>query len=187
MPKKARTSADKALQPAVKREAFWITAQHMARSCGISPQAFRQWGVEPVAKIGANAFYLVSAVIANRLENHTAKTQKRDAPLSDYEFIRSEREEKLRLTKAQAEGQEIKNAQLREELAPVDIIEWVIGKTGAQISAILDALPSQIKKRCPKLTASGIELIRREIVKAQNAAAHANIDLDEYYEREADK
>lgn len=166
-----------------KRQPYWLTHEGMAKACGISPQAFRQWGVQSVAKIGRNAFYLVSDVVKNRLQNQAAKQQQAAPPATDVELTRSEREEKLRLTKAQAEGQELKNAQLRKELAPVDVIEWVIGKAGGQISAILDALPSRLKKRNPKLTASNIENIRREIVKAQNAAAQMTVDLDEYYER----
>jgi phage terminase Nu1 subunit (DNA packaging protein) len=166
-----------------KRQTYWLTHDGMAKACGISVQAFRMWGVPSVAKIGRNAFYLVSDVLANRLQRQAAKQQQTAEPATDLELTRSEREEKLRLTKAQAEGQELKNAQLRKELAPVDVIEWVIGKAGGQISAILDALPSQLKKRNPKLTASNIETIRREIVKAQNAASQMTVDLDEYYER----
>lgn len=155
----------------------------MAASIGISVQAFVKWGVEPHAKVGRNAFYLVDDVLRNRLAHQEARLQKAADPATDAELARAEREEKLRLTKAQAEGQEIKNAQLRKELAPVGVLEWVIGKAGGQISAILDALPMQIKKRNPKLTATDIETVRREIVKAQNAAAQMTVDLDEYYER----
>ena len=67
-------------------------------------------------------------------------------------------------------------------MAPVAVIEWVVGKAGAQIAAILDSLPLQLKKRNPKLTASNIDTIRREIAKAQKAAAQMSVDLDEYYE-----
>ena len=137
--------------------------------------------MEPVAKIGQEVFYLQGDVGANRIAHFEARSQKR-IPFDAAELIQAEREEKLLLTKAQREGQELKNSQLRKELAPVAVIEWVIGKTGGQISAILDALPLQLKKRNPKLTASNIETIRREIVKAQNAAAAMTLDLDEYYE-----
>ena len=164
-----------------KPKTSWLTQADMAASCRKSLSAFQKWNIEPVEKIGRNVFYMAADVLENRLNDFESRLQKH-APLDAAELIQAEREEKLLLTKAQREGQELKNSQLRKELAPVSVIEWVIGKTGGQISAILDALPLQIKKRCPKLTASGIEVIRREIVKAQNAAAAMTLDLDEYYE-----
>jgi len=167
---------------AQKRLPFWLTQELMAQACGISVAAFQRWGVEPVARIGRYSFYLVSDVLTNRLERQAARQQAASAPpATDHELTRSEREEKLRLTRAQAEGQELKNAQLRKELAPVDVIEWVLGKVGGEISAILESIPALLKKRNAKLTASNIELIRREIVKAQNAASQITVNLDDFY------
>ena len=148
----------------------------MAASCNKSLSAFQKWRVDPIAKISPNVFYTVSDVLANRLENQKSRLQKRDSA----ELVQAEREAKLKLTEAQVEGQELKNSQLRKELAPVAVIEWTLGKVGSQIAAILDALPLQLKKRNPKLTASNIELITREIVKTQNIAAQVTVDYDEY-------
>lgn len=185
--RKTQRPPPKAKKPAAapKRQPHWLTQSQMAAAIGISVQAFTKWGVEHHAKIGRNTFYLVDDVLRNRLAHQEARLQKSADPATDAELARAEREEKLRLTKAQAEGQEIKNAQLRKELAPVAVIEWVAGKTGSQISALLAALPLQLKKRNPRLTASDIEIVKREIVKAQNAAAQITVDLDEYYERTA--
>lgn len=166
-------------------EAHWLNHDQMSKSCGISPQAFRAWGVEPVAKQPPYVYYTVEGVLTNRLEHQAARLERIGKPASDEERELAEGNAKLRLTLAQAEGQELKNAQLRKELAPVDMLEWVVGKAGAQISAILDAIPLQLKKRNPKLTATDLETIRREIVKAQNTAAHLTVDLDEYYDAAA--
>jgi phage terminase Nu1 subunit (DNA packaging protein) len=91
--------------------------------------------------------------------------------------------EKTLLIREQRIGQELKNAQARHELAPVDLISWTLSKVGAQISAILDSVPLKVKNILPRLSAAEVEHIRREIVKAQNAAASVTVDLDEYYER----
>lgn len=88
--------------------------------------------------------------------------------------------EKARLTKEQATKEALRNAQLRNELAPIDILQWTINKVGGQISSILSAVPLKIKRRIPSLTTSDVEMIKREIVKAQNAASKITIDLDEY-------
>ncbi len=158
----------------------WFTHQQLAKRLGKTVTSLRQWGVEPVAKIPPNVFYDLNDVIQNRIENYVAKHQKPAEQSTEAELHRAEREEKLLLTKAQREGQELKNAQLRKELAPVAVIEWTLGKVGSQIAALLDSLPLQIKKRCPKLTASGIEVIQREIVKAQNIAAQVTVDYAEF-------
>ena len=159
----------------------WLNQEQMAASCDISPSGFQKWGVGSVAKIGRYTYYRVADVLTNRLD-HLAKrlTTSPGPQLDDAELTRTEREEKLRLTSAQAEWQETKNAQLLKELAPVNLLEWVIGKAGSQISAILESIPMNLKKRNPRLTASNIEFITREIVKTQNIAADMKLDLDEY-------
>ena len=164
----------------VKRENYWLTQSQMAKACGVSVQGFVKWQVTPVAKIGRYAYYVVADVLESRLVNQAARLTKSIDTATEAELFRAEREEKLLLTRAQREGQEIKNSQLRNELAPVHLIEWTLGKVGSQISAILGALPLQLKKRNPKLTATNIETIRREIVKAQNIAAQVTVEFDEY-------
>lgn len=97
-----------------------------------------------------------------------------DGQVIDYE------KERARLTKEQADNTALRNAQLRRSLAPIAALEWALGRAGAQISAILDAIPLKVKRRVPKLTASEVEIIKREITKAQNMAARVVVDLDEY-------
>ena len=89
--------------------------------------------------------------------------------------------ERARLLSAQAEIAELKGAQLRRELAPINLIEWALGRVCNQMGAVLDSIPLKVKKMVPRLTAVEIEHIKREVVKAQNAAARVNLDLDEYY------
>lgn len=154
----------------------------MAASCGVSVKSFQAWNVEPVARIGRESFFEVSTVLANRLARQTERARLA-APSADE--IDAERERAL-LTREQREGQSLKNAQLRKELAPIALIEWTLGKVANQIGAVLDSIPLKVKKVVPRLTAVEVEHIKREVVKAQNAAARVTVDLDEYYdERDA--
>lgn len=93
-------------------------------------------------------------------------------------------EQRARLAKEQTETAALKNAQTRREVAPINLIEWMLGQTCSQISAILESLPLKIKRRVAKLTASDIEFIRREVIKAQNVAAKITVDLDDYRSNE---
>jgi phage terminase Nu1 subunit (DNA packaging protein) len=99
----------------------------------------------------------------------------------DYEY------ERARLTREQADSQALKNAQLRKELAPVTVIEWTLGKVGAQISAILDQIPLKVKRRVPRLSSAEAEIIKREVIKAQNMAAKVTVDIDEYLDDQRDE
>ena len=84
--------------------------------------------------------------------------------------------EKARLTRAQAEAQELKNKEMRGEVARVELISFALANVGGQISAILETLPSRIKRLEPRLTSSDLEAIRGEIVKCQNACADIKIE-----------
>ena len=90
-----------------------------------------------------------------------------------------DREREL-LIREQREGQALKNAEMRRELAPVGVIEWALGRVAAQLSAQLDSLVPRLKRSAPFLTAANLDQVTREVVKAKNAAARIEVDLDEY-------
>lgn len=72
---------------------------------------------------------------------------------------------------------ELKEAQLRNELAPLELLQWALSNLGSQISAILETIPAKLKRQLPSLTYTDLELIRKEIIKTQNAAARVQLDL----------
>lgn len=90
--------------------------------------------------------------------------------------------EQARLAKAQADGKEIENQIKRGELAPVELMTRVLAQVASQITAVLDSIPQKIKRNVPKLTASDIDIIKREIVKTQNAAANIDINIEQLVE-----
>jgi Phage DNA packaging protein Nu1. len=56
-------------------------------------------------------------------------------------------------------------------------LEWALSSICSQIGAALETLPAKLKRRLPQLNAADIELIRKEIAKARNAAAAVRLDL----------
>ena len=135
----------------------WLNQQQIAKSLGLTVSAFARWEVEPVARIGKQVFYDVRSVLDNRLE-------KADQSGSNV-AIESER---LRLTSAQAEGQELKNELAKGKTAPMEIITLSLSTVAGAASGILDSLPLNIKRQHPELSAQMIEAIKRQCVKAQN-------------------
>lgn len=84
-------------------------------------------------------------------------------------------EQRLRLTAAQAEGQELKNDITRRRSVPTEFATFVMSRLAAEIASILDTLPLTLKRRHPDLEVRHIESIQRELAKARNRAA----ELDE--------
>ncbi|PXX88760.1 DNA-packaging protein [Marinobacter vulgaris] len=110
-----------------------------------------------MARVGKHLYYEARAVLDNRLEKADQAGNN-----SDIEA------ERLRLTRAQAEGQEIKNELARGKTAPMEIITLSLSTVAGAASGILDSLPLDIKRKFPELDTQMIEAIRRHCVKAQN-------------------
>lgn len=158
-----------------KKESHWLNKSEMAKSLGISVQAFDKWGVPPVDRFGNQAFYDVRSVLDNRLRKQAEQLQPAEASEPDEGSIEHER---LRLTRAQADGQEIKNEVSRGKTAPVEIITTVLSRIAGEASGELDSLPLNVKRRHPELENQVIESIKRHCVKAQNAIARTGDTLD---------
>jgi phage terminase Nu1 subunit (DNA packaging protein) len=90
--------------------------------------------------------------------------------------------EQARLAKAQADGKEIENKIKQGELAPVELLTQVLSHVSAQTASILESIPQKVKRQLPELPASGVEVIKREIIKCQNTAARADANLGQYIE-----
>lgn len=68
---------------------------------------------------------------------------------------------------------EIKLAERRREVAPVDIIEQVLAHIGSQISGTLASLHVTLKMRCPHLGADDIKIVETVSSEVCNLAVSA--------------
>jgi phage terminase Nu1 subunit (DNA packaging protein) len=85
-------------------------------------------------------------------------------------------QERARLTRAQADAQELKNKITRRQYARVELLSYALGNTCSQISAKLETIPGRLKREIPKLNNSELFEVRRIITEVQNAAAEAKLD-----------
>jgi len=128
-------------------------------------------GVKPVRVDGRNRYFDSRDLLTFKLmQSDSARTS------TDYDL----EEERARETKERADNLELKNAQLRRELIPVDLMSWTLGGLGSQISAILESIPVKLKRRMPKLGAAEVDIIKTEVAKCQNSCADLSVDFDEY-------
>ena len=157
----------------------WLNKSEMAASLGISVQAFDKWGVEPAARIGREAFYDCRAVLNNRLSKAEAKHQPESDDAIDPLVEAKLQQERLRLTAAQAEGQELKNEVTKRKSVPVEFAMFVLSRIAAEVASGLDTLPLTLKRRHPDLEVRHIESVQRELAKVRNRAATLDDRLPE--------
>lgn len=155
-----------------KKQRGWLNKSEMAASLGISVQAFDKWGVKPVERIGREAFFTVQAVVENRLQVQELKQQPdfgEDGidPLADHKLT----QERLRLTSAQAEAQELKNEVTRRRLIPVEAFTFILSKLAPAVSSTCDTLPMVLRRRHPDVQTRFIDTAEREMTKIRNTCA----------------
>jgi phage terminase Nu1 subunit (DNA packaging protein) len=168
------------------RQPGWLNKSEMAKSLGISPQAFDKWGVEPVARIGREAFYRVQDVVNNRVEHASRKQQPEGLggevadPLIEYRLL----QERLRLTTAQAYAVEQKNQVNDKVLIPAPFVTFALEKIASKIGSKLETVGKTVSRRHPDIDPRILETTEREIALARNIAAQFGDELpgflDEY-------
>lgn len=141
----------------------------LCKSLGLSTQAFDKWDVPVHSKKGRECLYTMADVVANRVANerkkHLSKPDEDDPEKPDLDY------ERWRLTKAQADGQEIKNEKERKEVVEVGFCVFVLNRIAAQIAPVLDQIHLQVKRKNPELPERTIQAIKAEVIKSQNTAS----------------
>lgn len=95
--------------------------------------------------------------------------------------------ERALLAREQRIAQARKNALDRGELAPVDMIETVIARVGRQIAGVLEAVPVELRRRDPGLTAESLAFVEGELTRARNLAAEMTLEfVDELVDEDDD-
>ena len=87
--------------------------------------------------------------------------------------------EKARLTRAQADREEIRLKIDRGRVARVELVSFAVANLASQVSANLATLPAKIKRLQPSLSSTDIHDIRHEVVKVQNLCSKIEIDWSE--------
>lgn len=154
----------------ITRQPYWLNKTRMAASLGISVQAFDKWRVEPVARIGKEAFYDTRAVLDNRLKNQSGKQQP-DMDGVDPMLAYKHELERYRLTKEQADSWARKNRIGEKEVVPVGFMTFALVKLAALLASTFDTIPKNLKRKHPDFEIRHMEAVEREISVTRNEAA----------------
>ncbi len=79
--------------------------------------------------------------------------------------------ERYRLTRAQADAQELKNAERKSEVMDIELFTYILQRIAQDIVGILSRLPLTLQRKYPDLTTEHIDAIKTEIAKASDKAA----------------
>ncbi|MCT4701212.1 terminase small subunit [Enterobacteriaceae bacterium H20N1] len=79
--------------------------------------------------------------------------------------------ERYRLTRAQADAQELKNAKESAEVVETAFCTFVLSRIAGEIASILDGIPLSVQRRFPELENRHIDFLKKDIIKAMNKAA----------------
>ncbi|HCM9652354.1 MULTISPECIES: terminase small subunit [Enterobacter] len=144
-----------------------LNKKNMAKSCKVGVTAFDKWGVEPVERAGREAFYDVASVVRNRIDNELSKIVEQAGDIDDAELLKA----RIRLTNAQADAQELKNARETGEVIDTEFATYVLAKLAAEIGSIMDSLPLTINRKFPDLEPRFSNAIKIEVNRAVNRAS----------------
>ncbi|MGU0044389.1 terminase small subunit [Escherichia coli] len=78
------------------------------------------------------------------------------------------RYERHRLTRAQADAQELKNARDSAEVVETAFCTFVLSRIAGEIASILDGIPLSVQRRFPELENRHVDFLKRDIIKAMN-------------------
>ncbi|BBV29169.1 terminase small subunit [Citrobacter freundii] len=144
-----------------------LNKKNMAKSCKVGVTAFDKWGVEPVQRIGREAFYDVASVVSNRVENELSKIMDQGGDIDDVELLKA----RIRLTNAQADAQELKNARETGEVIDTAFASYALAKLAAEIGSIMDSLPLTINRKFPDMEPRYSNAIKVEVNRAVSRAS----------------
>ncbi|EET7501958.1 terminase small subunit, partial [Escherichia coli] len=74
--------------------------------------------------------------------------------------------ERYRLTKAQADAQELKNARDSGQVIDTGFCMYALARLAQDISGILDSIPLYMQRQFPEFPPSALEFLKSEIAKA---------------------
>ncbi|MDR0776763.1 MAG: hypothetical protein LBE81_09025 [Azonexus sp.] len=85
-------------------------------------------------------------------------------------------QERAALARSQREGIDIKNAVLRGEYAPIELITKVLSNASAAVVERMDMLPARMRKEIPGLPQEAFGVIDAVIVSARNEWVRATVE-----------
>ena len=147
-----------------------VNKKQLADIFGASIRTIQNWQEQgmPVLRGGGKGnevLYDSAAVIKCREVEELRQASEADLQPGTIEY------ERHRLTRAQADAQELKNARDSAEVVETAFCTFVLSRIAGEIASILDGIPLSVQRRFPELENRHVDFLKRDIIKAMNKAA----------------
>lgn len=80
------------------------------------------------------------------------------------------------LKRSQRAMVELQLAEKRKQVLPVGVLSKLLALAGRRVSVILEALPADVRLRCPELSAEALAQLEVALVRARNAMAGVTLE-----------
>lgn len=161
-----------------------VNKKRLAEIFGVDPRTIERWQMQGLPHVsgggkGVEVTFDSTQVIEwyvqreKEIENEKLRSELDDLRAvgeSDLQPGTTEYE-RYRLTKAQADWQELKNARETGEVIDTGFCMYALSKLAQQISTIMNSLPLTMQRQFPAITPAMIDGLRRETARACNACA----------------
>ncbi|ATG16333.1 terminase small subunit [Providencia alcalifaciens] len=88
--------------------------------------------------------------------------------------------ERYRLTKAQADTQELKNAREEEQVVETELFMYILRRVAQEVAGILTRIPQTLQRKFPDISPVHLDAVKTEIAKASNIASAAETGVDRW-------
>jgi phage terminase Nu1 subunit (DNA packaging protein) len=88
------------------------------------------------------------------------------------------------LKRSQRAMVELQLAEKRKQVLPVGVLSQLLALAGRRVSVVLEALPADVRMRCPELSADALAQLEGALVRARNAMAGVTLEELEALEAE---
>ena len=156
-------------------EPYWLSFGNAAKSCRVSPNTFRSWGIEPIYVNGRTKYFTVENIILSKAEFDkkigsvgsvgSVPVINEDGEIVEYakELALKTQQERIRL--------ELSNLEKTGELVPVGLFVDAVILISNHWGASLDSMVLDIKRQVPDIKNSALEIIERLRIGMQNELA----------------
>jgi len=148
---------------------YWLNLGNAAKSCNVSPNTFKGWGIEPIHQDSKSKYFTVESILEKRLEALSSVPSKTaigiDGVEIDYgeELAKKTQQERIRL--------ELNNMEKTGELIPADLFLEAVTLISNHWGSGMDSLVLDIKRQCPDVKNNVLEIIEKLRINLQNELA----------------
>lgn len=156
----------------VQIEPYWLSFGNAVKSCRVSPNTFRSWGVEPIYVNGRTKYFTIENIILCKCEFDKKIGSVGSIPIvnDDGEIVEYAKELALK-TQQERIRLELNNLEKTGELVPVGLFVDSVILISNHWGASLDSLVLDIKRQVPDIKNSALEIIEKLRIGMQNELA----------------